>query len=575
MMNKFDIALCAALATAMGGNAQSAKMYENFAIHKASPDGNWIVENVQGTMAILNATTGKTYTLSDDNLLELYSPGLGNSVTNGGRIYGFTMKRALVWDNGEVLQIDDEPTGIGTGYNGIMSATPDETILVGGLGNNDASSSSDGMLAYPVIWTKGGDGKYVCTKLPHLTRDFAGSIPQSIIAQQVSDDGTVIAGTLTSGNGFFTFPNVFRKDAEGNWTSVLLGKNNVYDESRLSELPDVPVEPEQPDKYGYMSESEKEAYDAAYSKYEEDLALYQNGETDTEPTMPNPTDYMGDATLKAKYISDVQEYYKAHEAYMALWVKYSEALSNITTGNKFRKNNMFLSPNGRYLATALQEDGVYIPGYFDLTEEDPQFVKAADNTCSMTVTSVLDDGTIFAATPVTELTRSTYVMEKGKSPVPFSEFLTKKSAAAGAWLAANNTYDVDSYDDDGTQTGVKNDSIVSGTVTASGNGRVFTAYYTDYFTGDGQTTKSYVINLDGVNSIGGVASDDRGNNLSMMVFGKTIAIGGTKTAQAYDMTGRSVATTKEGELTIGQPGVYVVTMTGGNGERKSRKVVIK
>lgn len=37
----------------------------------------------------------------------------------------------------------------------------------------------------------------------------------------------------------------------------------------------------QPDKYDYMSESDKAAYDEAYSVYEEELALYQNGIIET------------------------------------------------------------------------------------------------------------------------------------------------------------------------------------------------------------------------------------------------------------------------------------------------------
>ena len=131
------------------------------------------------------------------------------------------------------------------------------------------------------------------------------------------------------------------------------------------------------------------------------------------------------------------------------------------------------------------------------------------------------------------------------------------------------------YDDAGeTIVGTKNDSIVSGTVTASQSGRVFVAYYTDYYTNDEQTTKSYVIDLDGVNGISGTATGGE-KNLSLMVFGRTVAIGGTKTARAFDMTGRGVAATKDGEITFSQPGVYVVTMTGDGGERKSQKVVIR
>lgn len=575
MMNKTLAFIGAAIISASAANAQTMKMYTGVAFHKASPDGNWLIENLQGTMSILNAKTGDKYEVADPNGIMLYSPGLGNSVTNSGKIFGFTSERILIWDNGTVKELDDEPSGVGTGYNSVMAVTPDENILVGGLGPDGASSSSNGMMAYPAMWTKNSEGKYVYSPLPYLKKDFAGETPQSIVPQQISDDGSIIVGTLTSGSGFYTFPYLFKKDANGEWQSTLLGIKNVYDESKLSTLPEVPVEPTEPDKYDYMSETDKKNYDEAYEEYEELLEMYQNGIISQEPTAPNPTDYMSDADKKAAYVADIQKYVADHNAYIQAWRKYSAALQKIVTGDYFRKNNMFLSANGRYLATTLLHNGISTPGYFDLTEKDPEFVAAADNSYSMTVTTVLNDGTIIGASPVDELTRSTYVIKKGEKPTTFHDYLATRNEAAAKWLAENNTYKVTIYGNDGeTVIGTKNDSIVSGTVTASPDGMVFVSYYTDYYTDENQTTKSFVINLNPSTAIDNTLADEK-SCMSFRTAGNSISFSGTKNAEIYDLTGRLVAKADNGTATLTEPGIYVVSMTGNNGQKKSQKIVVK
>lgn len=575
MMNKTLAFIGAAMISVSAANAQSMKMYTGVAFHKASPDGNWLIENLQGTMSILNAKTGEKYEVADPNGIMLYSPGLGNSVTNNGKVFGFTSDRILVWDNGTIKELDDEPTGVGTGYNSVMAVTPDEKFLVGALGPDGASSSSNGMMAIPTIWEKKSEGKYVSSILPYPKRDFAGETPQSIVPQQISDDGNTIVGTLTSGSGFYTFPYMYNKPAGGDWIPTLLGVENIYDESKLSTLPEVPVEPTEPNKYDYMTEDDKKNYDEAYMEYEELLEMYQNGIISKEPTAPNPTDYMSDADKKAAYVADIQKYVADHNAYIQAWQKYSNALQKIVTGNYFRKNNMFLSANGRYLATTLLHNGISTPGYFDLTEEKPKFVAAADNSYSMTVTSVLNDGTIIGASPVDELTRSTYVIKKGEKPMTFHDYLATRNEAAAKWLADNNTYKVTIYGDDGeTVIGTKNDSIVSGTVTASPDGMVFVSYYTDYYTDENQTTKSFVINLNSSTAIDNAVADEKGS-MSFKTVGNSILFTGTKNAEIYDLTGRLVAKTNNDTATLTEPGIYVVSMNGMNGLRKSQKVVIK
>ena len=543
---------------ALGGRAmaQDMKMFEGSAFSRFSPNGNWLVENNAGMMSILNDADGSIYTLADESGLEMYSPGLGQSVANSGKICGFTMtKGAFLWEGGQLLTID-EPSGIGTSFNGAQAFTPDETTIVGALGSSGASLGYDGLACYPVVWKLNAAGEYVCSPLPYLGKDFSGGTPQSVVATAVSADGRTVAGMLTSWNGFYTFPIVFRQDDGGNWTYTLLGKNNVYDESRLSELPEMPVEPVEPDYNDYMTESDKANYAAALEQYQSDLEDYYNDPTLPEPTYPTPDLYMSDDDQKAQYTAAVTQYVQDHNSYLKAWIKYSNALDKITTSFCFTRNNIYLSANGRYLATSLQHDGLTTPGYFDLTEADPQFVMATDNGYSMLTTGVLDDGTIFAASPVVELTRSSFAIAKGASaPATFHDYLATRSPQAAKWLADNNAYDVALYDEAGeTATGIKNDSIISGTVGVSYDGKVFVSYYTDYNSAS-QTTKSFVIRLDDAAGISGAAKGGGDCRITLRGGAVEVVGDGATTVSLYSAAGALLATAKgDGTVRLASPG---------------------
>lgn len=131
------------------------------------------------------------------------------------------------------------------------------------------------------------------------------------------------------------------------------------------------------------------------------------------------------------------------------------------------------------------------------------------------------------------------------------------------------------YGNDGeTVIGTKKDSIVSGTVTASPDGMVFVSYYTDYYTDDNQTTKSYVINLNAESAIDNVAADGK-SLMNFRVQNNNILFSGAEKAEVFDLEGRTVAKANDGKATLAKQGMYIVTMTGKNGEKKSQKVVIR
>ncbi len=560
-----------ALAIALSATAQSMKMYNGASFDKASPNGKWLVENIAGTMTIYDVANDKTYSLPENSKdTEMYSPGLGNSVANSGKICGFSMtKDAFIWNNGTVnYDILEQPTGHGTSFNGAQSFSSDEKYIVGALGWNNASLSGSSMMAYPVIWTLNDNNTYSCTTLPYLAKDFAKATPQYVIALVVSDDGCTVGGNLVSGNGRYKFPIIFKKNDAGEWSYTLLGKTEIYDESRLSELPDLPIEPVEPNYEDYMSESDIATYNAAMEYYEEQLDLYNQGIIDAEPAKPIPGSYISDTAKLAEYTADVQDYVAKQKEFVAAQKKYQAALDNITTGQYFSQNNFFLSANGRYLAASLcKPTGITTPGYFDLSESDPKFVEMTNENYSMLVTGILNDGTIFAATPVTDVTRDTYVIKNdgNKTPVSFYDYLLTRSAVAAQWLKDNNTYT--------TENG---EAIVSGTVHTNADGTVFTSYYTDLYTDDNQTRKSYVIDLTATTGIDNIKGNAQ-TKATVAVNGKTLSLeGNAKVADVYDMSGRKIAKVEGSANTkMAVPGIYVVKTTAIDGSKSTQKIVIK
>lgn len=537
MKQRITLAALAIVLGAAAASSQTATTYEGAAFDKHSPDGHWLVENYQGSVRILNAVTGDEYELADESGAQMYSPGLGNSVSNSGRVCGFTMKRAFLWADGDLSDtVLPQPSGVGSSFNGAQAFTADGRRIVGALGSKGASLTTDGLMCYPVYWDLSDDGQYLIHTLPYLAKDFAGGTPQSVIAVCVSDDGHTVAGTLVSWSGRYKFPIVFREGDDGTWTYTLLGRSDVYDESRTDELPTLPVEPVEPDYTLYMTDSDLAAYEAALEAYQEDLDNYNNGLTTTMPTYPVVADYISDAAQKAAYTAAAAQYVSEHQAWEKKWEAYATALDGITTGATFKQNNLWLSTSGRYLATSLDHDGTTTPGYFDLTETEPVFHRAATGDEAMLATGMLNDGTLLAASPVVDLTRSTKVIAPGAAPVSFHDYLAQRSPEMAQWLADNHTYTVD-----GT------DSIVSGTVHAGQDGDVFVAFYYDYYGGTGNAV-SYVIDFTATSGI------------------STAGLPATPAPEGvYDLSGRRLAS---GSQTPSRPGLYIVREGG-----KARKVV--
>lgn len=514
-----------AAALASQAQAQVMEKYEGAQFSVFSPNGDWLVENLQGTMQVKQRSTDKEYSSADPDGVLMYNAGLGHSVTNSGAIVGMAGDYAGIWKNGEWTNLP-QTSGIGTTYNDAHSITPDERRICGLLGVDGATYGGDKMFAKPVVWTKNTSGDYELTYLPCPEKDFAGCSPQYITAVVMSDDGKTIVGQVRDYSGFYMMPIVYTEATDGTWSYRMVGESEVYDKSRIGELPAMPVSPNYPDYQNYMSDEDKQRYQDALDYFDEQVNLYNQGLITDYPDYPMYNDYMSDATLKAKYESDLAKYNEDVQQFNVDYSAYVEKRDEITTNKQFVQNALTLTSDGRYLGVTLEDrnssddsglgdswgsSANYVVGYFDLSKDDPEFVAAAQPGDNI-ITSILDDGTIIYASPSMEYTRNSYVVKPGGESVPFETYIQQRNAEVGKWLVDNNSYDVTiwGYDDDWNPIVEKEvkDSLVVGTVVASSDGNVFVSYYSDsYSNSESSQYVSYVIDFTTTTGIGAVATE--------------------------------------------------------------------
>ena len=573
-------------------SAQTAKMYEGVNFSKLSNNGKWLIENTQGTFTVYNRTTEESFSCSDPDGMKMYMPGLGRSITDDGKLVGMCDGNAGICVGGEWTYLP-QPTGVGSSYNTAHAITPDENRIVGILGNNGASMGGDGLMAYPVIWTKNSAGEYECNTLPYPSVDFLGKTPQYVTAISIADDGKTIAGQVRDNSGFYVMPIVWREQTDGTWAYSMLGESEIYDKSRLGELPEYPVTPVSPNVGDYMTQADADAYNNALEEYNEKVQLYYDGLLDEWPEYPKYEDYISDATRKQAYLDAMEKYNADQQKYMSDLMAYQAKLDEITTQCGFTQNSLFLSANGRYLGTTLEDrskqDGwgggieKYI-GYFDVWAATPSFIRVTKGGDYL-ITGILNDATTFIGTPAMEYTRNTFVVKPSEDAKSFQtltlpKYVESRNADMAKWITDNNTYDVTvwGYDDNWNQIieDVVKDSLVCGTVTANPEGTILLSYYTDQFTStDEARSLSYVIDFNTPAGIHGV-SYGREQRFGATVSGRNVVAGATTAKmEIFDMAGRKLNADPAARSVALKEGVYMVHTTDADGSEATRKVVVK
>lgn len=486
---------CAALFCGTA-SAQQYERYEGLLLSNMSPNGKYVVELNNGVITLMDRETNDTWTFADDEGWAYYGFGLGQPLNNKGMLVGNNGSEAVYWLNGEA-HVLPQATGTDAGMNGANAVSADGKYIVGDLAYDNIVFGGEDCMTYPVLWTLQDDGTYTCEKLPAPTKDFTGRNPQYVMANDISDDGSVIIGQVRDYTGRFSYPVVYKKNGEGEWTYTECTSLIIRDQKLIDNLPEYPTEVTYPDITTYMTDSDKATYNAAVTEYNDKYDQYASGLIPWDSVPTYPTYYMFLTDNKAQWQADSIAYVEAADTYMDKWEAYQDALDAAVTGKSYSFNGLHLSRNGKYLAVSVVEEdpdsnpefgggSFYHPAVIDITSDTLTHYIADENTSY--ATSIADDGTVAVASPVMEYTRQSGILKLGeKKSTPFADYLAEKDPQALKFLKDNFTFDVTlyDYDDDGNLiTDVVEDSLVTGTVFISPDGNKFVAYLQDQFSDD-------------------------------------------------------------------------------------------
>ena len=570
-----------AAACALGAHAQHVTPYEGHAFSKTSPDGKWLIEETNGFVNIHDGATGATYEYGDD--FATYVVGLGNSVTNTGRLVGcLSNSKPGYWDAATQTWAELPTKESDVLYGSLAnSITPDGKFICGSMATGDFMGNESTLNLVPVVWTLQDDGSYgMYEVLPHPEVDFLGKVPQYATAIAISDDGQTAIGQLVDNSGFYTLTLLYRKDAEGKWSYSIPHPELIYDAEAVAALPEPPgATPKYPDAAEYMDDAAREAYQAAIDAYYQAIDDYYNGVTDEFPDYPNQSDFLDEAG-KAAYEAAIDLYNKEINEYWDEYAKYTELLDAAVTGYSYNWNSVSLSGNGKFAATELTMRsttgwgvGKVVPVRMDITAEgaDVLTLKGED----MITTSVTDKGTVLAAAPATEYTRSSFVFDDADAqPVTVMDYVARFDDEAADWMNENLRYNVIVYEYDPetyeeTSTVVE-DSLVTGTVRINAKGNVLSGFLYDMWSGT-YMPLSYVADLGDAAGIHTVGLASKRPTVTVK-GGRVLVDGNVRSVRLYNAEGRTVANTT-GALAV--PGCYVVRTEDAEGNVWTERIVVK
>lgn len=550
--------LTAAMAVLAMGSA-SAQVCDNFVgnlFSVMSDNGVYVAESVDGEIIVRNRLTNKEYYVhasEEDPVLS--GAGNGHALSSQGTLVGYDGHNACYWVKGGLKVVLPNTADAGTIDSDASAITDDGKFIAGSLATG-AKSAYEGLQSFPVLWTRQSDGSYSVEKLPFPAKDFSGRDPQHVTVNDISNDGKTLVGMIVDYSGFFIYPIVYKKSEDGTWSYKVIGENIVWDGELAKQIlpePTIPSDIWFPKPEQYFTKADTIAYNNAAAEYSDKLDQVKAGLIPSDSLPVYPLKWMYVSENKAKWQADSLLYEQQCEQYYVDFDAYQESFYASTKGISFLQNNFYLSRNGKYLGTTISRElsseaddpemggfggeVVYNPVLIDLTQ-DSLIANVREDLTQHSTTCVTDDGTLFAASPMMDYVRNTYVVKpNAEEPVlNFYDYINQRSEAAALFLKTKYSFDVPTEvggdgdidgggDGDGDFGGVggddgfgvasaKNainadryftsdyvvvpDSVITGTVFANNDGSIFLSFMQEEYSDSinhASVNRSYVIDL--------------------------------------------------------------------------------
>lgn len=550
--------LTAAMAVLAMGSA-SAQVCDNFVgnlFSVMSDNGVYVAESVDGEIIVRNRLTNKEYYVhasEEDPVLS--GAGNGHALSSQGTLVGYDGHNACYWVKGGLKVVLPNTADAGTIDSDASAITDDGKFIAGSLATG-AKSAYEGLQSFPVLWTRQSDGSYSVEKLPFPAKDFSGRDPQHVTVNDISNDGKTLVGMIVDYSGFFIYPIVYKKGDDGTWSYKVIGENIVWDGELAKQIlpePTIPSDIWFPKPEQYFTKTDTIAYNNAAAEYSDKLDQVKAGLIPSDSLPVYPLKWMYVSENKAKWQADSLLYEQQCKQYYVDFDAYQESFYASTKGISFLQNNFYISRNGKYLGTTISRElsseaddpemggfggeVVYNPVLIDLTQ-DSLIANVREDLTQHSTTCVTDDGTLFAASPMMDYVRNTYVVKpNAEEPVlNFYDYINQRSEKAGLFLKTKYSFDVPAEvggdgdidgggDGDGDFGGVggddgfgvasaKNainadryftsdyvvvpDSVITGTVFANNDGSIFLSFMQEEYSDSinhASVNRSYVIDL--------------------------------------------------------------------------------
>lgn len=556
-------------------------IYENMVLTSISNNGVWAAGDIDdGSVIIVNIPEKKEYRhrsgLDAFGNYNEYHIGIGKAASNVGVVVGATSSNnAAYWENGKwtVLKTPNPEF-----MSNACSITPDASVICGGIGEDEFSTTAENIMLTPAVWYRQADGTYGDpVSLPHPSVDFTGRVPQYITAVAISDDGKIVAGQIRDYVGYMHEPIIYRCDDSGNWSYERLVPELINTTGK--DFPEYPGEfdLQSPTPEWFMTEEE-------LAEFTEALEEWQSGDP-----FPDYYDFMTQEEIQ-EYEEALDlynlEYLPWAEKFDAFWTAYQDVLYH---GYSFLFNNVRLSPDGKYYGAT--SEVMYLDDPENpLTINNPVLIDIEageledlynEEYLSMVLTSLTADYSVLAASinPFDPyMPRRAYIWPaEQKEWLPLEEFVYNHDEKVGLWMEESMIHDV-YVGVDALGNLISEDIMCSGVPVATPNLSIALCNVTtDYWVDPEAGYYSYLFPTGYHTGVKGVEGELAAYAMTVEPGGMVTLKGDFNSLNVYSVAGSLVysAQNPEGTFPTGlESGIYIFKATTAEGGEIVKKIAL-
>lgn len=549
---------------ALGAMAQSTPLHlENFYVNSISANGRYISSKTDMTYSLYDLETRKMiYTAEGDEI----GGGQARSISDNGILLCSDYNVAWYVIDGKEIHpevLSQYP------ISSICAITPDGKNVCGLVTNLQQGDIMDSTQYLPYVATITDGVMSELEFLPFPEKDFTNRTIQWASAVSLSDDGTKVIGLVTDYAGMLLYPILYTKGEDGKWTYDLITEQYINPNGLV--LPEDPGEPKS--WTNFATPEEVAAYNAALEKWQtetpSDYSLYPNWEdflTDAEKEAWN---------AYAKEFNENQNlFYDTYNRILEESLSFNQNIIYLSPdGNKVAASGIvYVDTEDPWSGETILSPFTEVCE-INLVDNS---IELLDFTSEIAPSCILNDGTTMASTLPNffdPTPQTSYIIEKGETITPLLDYIAVLNPEWATWYKNNFTYHEEVGYDPDTYEPIMGDVTYTGYPYSSTDGSVIATSFQNWYLDVPYNTVVFTGVTTGVANVAIDGADDL--TVKGAKGGMIFVAGAPADVTVYDLSGRVVfaADAVEASVATGlNSGVYVIKATAENGKTVTEKV---